>query len=43
MAHYDPSVTPEEMAAYCAWRIGGAFRLVDPLKLLSLPMAVQLE
>jgi murein DD-endopeptidase MepM/ murein hydrolase activator NlpD len=37
MAHYDTSATPEEMAAYCTWRISGYFRLVDPLRLFSLP------
>jgi len=37
MAHYDTSATPQEMAAYCTWRISGYFRLVDPMRLLSLP------
>ena len=37
MAHYDASATPQEMAAYCTWRISGYFRLVDPTRLLSLP------
>lgn len=37
MAHYDSSATPQEMAAYCTWRVSGYFRLVDPLRLLSLP------
>jgi len=37
MAHYDSSATLQEMAAYCTWRVSGYFRLVDPLRLLSLP------
>lgn len=37
MAHYDTSATPQEMAAYCTWRVSGYFRLVDPMRLLSLP------
>ena len=36
MAHYDASASLEEMAAYCAWRVGGRFQLVDPLTLLAL-------
>lgn len=35
MAHYDPSASAEEMANYCAWRVGGTFQLVDPLLLLQ--------
>lgn len=37
MAHYDGSVTTEEMGTYCLWRISGLFQLVDPLKILALP------
>lgn len=37
MAHYDASATPQEMAAYCTWRISGYFTLVDPMRLLTLP------
>lgn len=37
MAHYDSSATPQEMAAYCTWRVSGYFQLVDPMRLLSLP------
>jgi murein DD-endopeptidase MepM/ murein hydrolase activator NlpD len=36
MAHYDASATLEEMGAYCAWRVGGQFQLVDPSKLFIL-------
>lgn len=36
LAHYDNRATPEEMDQYCTWRVGGIFRPVDPLKLLSL-------
>lgn len=36
MAHYDASASIEEMAAYCAWRIG-PFQLIDPLALLLKP------
>ena len=34
MAHYDASATPEEMAAYCLWKVSGAFQLIDPLQLI---------
>lgn len=34
MAHYDASAVPEEMAAYCLWRVSGAFQRIDPLQLL---------
>ncbi len=36
MAHYESRATPEEMSAYCLWRISGYFQLVDPLIVLSL-------
>jgi murein DD-endopeptidase MepM/ murein hydrolase activator NlpD len=36
MSHYDPGASTAEMDAYCAWRIGGAFRLVDPLLILRM-------
>ncbi len=36
MAHYDNSATGEEMAAYCAWRVGGQFALLNPLDVLAL-------
>lgn len=35
MAHYDPSATNEEMAAYCLWRISGLFQSIDPMCLLD--------
>lgn len=31
LAHYDASASPEEMAAYCAWRVRGLFQTLDPL------------
>lgn len=34
MSHYDASASVAEMDAYCVWRIGGDFRLLDPLSLL---------
>lgn len=34
MAHYDTSASPDEMAAYCLWRVSGLFQLVDPLKFM---------
>jgi murein DD-endopeptidase MepM/ murein hydrolase activator NlpD len=37
LAHYDVSASPDEMAAYCAWRVSGIFRLLDPMSLFSLP------
>jgi murein DD-endopeptidase MepM/ murein hydrolase activator NlpD len=36
MSHYDTSASPDEMAAYCTWRVSGLFGLVDPLSLFSL-------
>jgi murein DD-endopeptidase MepM/ murein hydrolase activator NlpD len=36
MAHYDPAALPEEMDAYCIWRVSGVFPLRDPLALLFL-------
>jgi murein DD-endopeptidase MepM/ murein hydrolase activator NlpD len=35
MAHYDTGATPNEMAAYCQWRVSGAFLTIDPLRLLA--------
>jgi murein DD-endopeptidase MepM/ murein hydrolase activator NlpD len=36
LAHYDVSASTQEMAAYCEWRVSGAFIWVDPLELLYL-------
>lgn len=36
MAHYDSSASEVEMANYCAWRVSGAFVLVDPMVVISL-------
>jgi murein DD-endopeptidase MepM/ murein hydrolase activator NlpD len=35
MAHYDASARPEEMSAYCQWRVSGSFVTFDPLLLLT--------
>jgi murein DD-endopeptidase MepM/ murein hydrolase activator NlpD len=35
MAHYSTSASPEEMSAYCTWRVREIFQLVDPKQLLS--------
>jgi hypothetical protein len=35
MAHYDSGASPEEMAAYCQWRVSGAFLTIDPLLLFQ--------
>ncbi|MGA9396733.1 MAG: M23 family metallopeptidase [Anaerolineaceae bacterium] len=35
MAHYSGAATPEEMAAYCTWRVSGVFQAVDPMKLIE--------
>jgi murein DD-endopeptidase MepM/ murein hydrolase activator NlpD len=32
MAHYDTSASPEEMRAYCEWRVSGLFQLIDPMR-----------
>ncbi len=37
MAHYDASAKPEEMTAYCQWRVSGSFLTIDPLLLFSKP------
>jgi murein DD-endopeptidase MepM/ murein hydrolase activator NlpD len=36
LAHYSADATAGEMAAYCTWRVSGAFQLIDPLKVLGL-------
>ena len=35
LAHYDTRATPQEMEAYCIWRVGNTFQLLDPLTLIS--------
>jgi len=35
LAHYDVSASAQEMAAYCEWRVSGAFKWVDPMGVLS--------
>lgn len=30
MAHYDPSASTTEMAAYCTWRVSGVYQTIDP-------------
>jgi len=35
IAHYDNSATPEEMAGYCAWSVGGLFQMINPLAILG--------
>lgn len=35
MAHYEPRAREAEMAAYCAWRVGGLFQTVDPWLVLG--------
>jgi len=35
LAHYDSSASPLEMSNYCAWRVSGAFQMLDPLSLLA--------
>ncbi len=37
MAHYDTAASPEEMAAYCQWRVSGSFVHINPLLLLEEP------
>lgn len=34
MAHYDPTASQDEMAAYCLWRVSGLFQRVNPLQAL---------
>lgn len=38
MAHYDSSATDEEMGNYCAWRVSGLFKMVDPMRVLGLTL-----
>jgi murein DD-endopeptidase MepM/ murein hydrolase activator NlpD len=33
MAHYDASASPQEMRAYCDWRVSGLFQLIDPMRI----------
>ena len=35
MAHYINNATQQEMANYCAWRIGPHFQLIDPMRLIQ--------
>lgn len=35
MAHYINNATQQEMASYCAWRIGPLFQLIDPMQLIQ--------
>lgn len=35
LAHYETRAKPEEMEAYCLWRVSGAFQLVHPIKILT--------
>lgn len=35
LAHYDNSVTQEEMANYCLWTVSGVFQLMDPMRLFT--------
>jgi murein DD-endopeptidase MepM/ murein hydrolase activator NlpD len=36
MAHYDTTASPEEMAGYCTWRVGGDFKILDPMIIFEL-------
>ncbi len=35
MAHYTNDASLDEMATYCTWRVGGLFKLLDPLPFLD--------
>lgn len=35
MAHYDNSVTPEEIENYCLWRVSGYFYPIDPFLIMT--------
>jgi murein DD-endopeptidase MepM/ murein hydrolase activator NlpD len=35
MSHYNTSASPEEMNAYCTWRVREQFQLLDPMLLFS--------
>jgi murein DD-endopeptidase MepM/ murein hydrolase activator NlpD len=35
MAHYDASASPDEMRAYCDWRVSGLFQLIDPMRFFA--------
>jgi murein DD-endopeptidase MepM/ murein hydrolase activator NlpD len=37
MSHYSTSASPEEMNAYCTWRVRERFQLLDPLQLFTNP------
>lgn len=34
MAHYSTSASPQEMSAYCIWRVTETFQLIDPMTLI---------
>jgi murein DD-endopeptidase MepM/ murein hydrolase activator NlpD len=36
IAHYETRASPEEMWAYCTWRVSDLFQLLDPTRLLEL-------
>ncbi len=38
LGHYSDAATPEEMAAYCSWRISGIFQAIDPIKLIEIDL-----
>jgi murein DD-endopeptidase MepM/ murein hydrolase activator NlpD len=35
MSHYNTSASPEEMNAYCTWRVREQFQVLDPMQLFS--------
>ena len=35
LAHYETRAKPEEMEAYCIWRVSGVFQLIDPMTLFD--------
>lgn len=34
MAHYDNTVSPNEMTNYCLWRVSGLYQMLDPMQIL---------
>jgi murein DD-endopeptidase MepM/ murein hydrolase activator NlpD len=36
LAHYETRARPEEMEAYCLWRVSGVFQLLDPMSIFAI-------
>lgn len=41
MAHYDNTVSPNEIKNYCLWRVSGLFQMLDPMQILLIEQKQQ--